>query len=52
LYVIYLFNKKIWHWTHTSEVEIDRRHKQNKKHMQYMLITAPGIGEITVAGDP
>ncbi|CAF3506342.1 unnamed protein product [Rotaria sp. Silwood1] len=41
----------IWHWTHTSEVEIDHRHQQNRGPTQYMLVTKPGMGDITAAAD-
>ncbi|UJR15569.1 hypothetical protein I4U23_002507 [Adineta vaga] len=45
------FDELIWHWTHTSEIEIDHHQQHNRGQIQYMLITVPGIGEITIAGD-
>ncbi|CAF0810401.1 unnamed protein product [Adineta ricciae] len=42
----------IWHWTHTPDASVDHRQQYNREQMQYMLITIPDIGEITVAGDP
>jgi len=51
VFFILFIRKKIWHWTHTSEAETDHRYQKNKKPTQYMLVTVPGIGEITVAGD-
>jgi hypothetical protein len=46
---------KIWHWTHTSQVENDYHYQQNRRQIQaqkYMLVTVPGIGEISTPGDP
>ncbi|CAF3983937.1 unnamed protein product [Rotaria sordida] len=42
----------IWHWTHTSEAEINRHHQHNTSPIQYMLVTMPGIGDIFTVGDP
>lgn len=37
----------MWHWTHTSEIEIDLY----KKYKQFMLVTVPGIVDITLTAE-
>jgi hypothetical protein len=44
--------RKIWHWTHTSEIENDRHNRRQIQAQKYMLITVPGIGEITNSVEP
>ncbi|CAF4434430.1 unnamed protein product, partial [Rotaria sp. Silwood2] len=42
----------IWHWTHTSQVEIDHLHQHNREPTQYMLVTVPDIGDVISVADP
>lgn len=37
----------IWHWTHTTQSEIDQYNRRQIQIQKYMLITVPGIGELT-----
>lgn len=43
---------KIWHWTHTSAVSYNYRDRGQVQNQKFMLLTVPGIGELTTAGEP
>jgi hypothetical protein len=53
IYLIYInFFQKIWHWTHTSQIENDHYNKRQIQAQKFMLITVPGIGETAAVVDP
>ena len=46
-------SSKIWHWSHTSQADTTER--QNRRQIQpqkYMLITVPGIGDVSNTVEP
>ncbi|CAF3950648.1 unnamed protein product, partial [Rotaria magnacalcarata] len=42
----------IWHWTHTSQVGNNGYYKRQMPAQKYMLITLPGVGEVTSSVEP
>jgi len=46
------FSRKIWHWTHTSQVDDQRQNRRQIQAQKYMLITVPGIGDTSNTVEP
>lgn len=42
----------VWHWTHTPPMVNDRSNRRQIQMEKYMLITVPGIGDVSNGNEP